>query len=152
MKHIDIYITHNIRGFQTRDGMYGYTLAYTMKNGDLETREAYEAVGETTQNSIILTAMEKALERVKEAAEITIYQDSKYIANMFASNTVERWRQNGFLNAKGEKIVDFTKWEKVSQLCERHLIKVEYYVHHEFTDYMTNEIGKRTGGVRNEAG
>ena len=94
MKHIDIYITHNIRGFQTRDGMYGYTLAYTMKNGDLETREAYEAVGETTQNSIILTAMEKALERVKEAAEITIYQDSKYIANMFASKTVERWRQN----------------------------------------------------------
>ena len=146
LRHVDIYITHNIRGFRSKKGMYGYTLEYTKRNNDLKTIQDYGSVGETTQNSIILTALEKALSRMTEAAEITVYQDSKYIANMFESNMPERWSRNGFINAKNEKIVDSEKWEKVSELCRRHVIKVEYYTHHEFSDVMAYEIGKRSGG------
>lgn len=147
LRHVDIYITHNIRGFKSKNGMYGYMLAYMKKNGDLKTVEDYGIVGETTQNSIILTAMEKALSRMTEAADITIYQDSMYIANMFTSKTIERWKKNGFMNAKNEKIVDFTKWERVSELCEKHVVKVEHYIHHSFTDYITGKITKMAGNV-----
>ena len=147
LRHVDIYITHNIRGFKSKNGKYGYILAYTKKNGDLKTLEDYGSTGETTQNSIILTAMEKALSRMTESADITIYQDSMYISNMFASGTIDKWKVNGFLNAKNEKIVDFTKWESVSELCGKHVVKVEHYVHHSFTDYIIRELSKMEGNV-----
>lgn len=147
LRHVDIYITHNIRGFKSKNGMYGYVLAYMKKNGDLKTIEDYGIVGETTQNSIILTAMEKALSRMTEAADITIFQDSMYISNMFASGTINKWKENGFVSAQNKKIVDFTKWERVSELCEKHVIRIEYYMHHSFTDYITREITKIAGNV-----
>ena len=121
LRHVDIYITHNIRGFKSKNGKYGYILAYTKKNGDLGRREGYGNIGETTQNSIILTAMEEALSRMTESVDITIYQDSMYISNMFVSGTIERWRENGFVGAQNKKIVDFTKWERVSELCEKRI-------------------------------
>lgn len=147
LRHVDIYITHNIRGLRSKKGIYGYMMTYKKKNGDLGKRKDYGIVGETTQNSIILTAMEKALSRMTEAAEITIYQDSKYIYNMFDSKTVDKWKKNGFVNAKNGKIVDFTKWERVLELCDKHAIKIEYYMHHSFTDDLTREITKISGNV-----
>ena len=48
MKHVDIYITHNVRGFKTEHGTYGYTLAFQKQDGELKTLEDYASVGETT--------------------------------------------------------------------------------------------------------
>ena len=31
----------------------------------------------------------------------------------------------------------------------QHIVTVEFYTHHEFTDHMKYEIEKRTGGVKN---
>ena len=106
MKHVDIYITHNVRGFKTEHGTYGYTLAFQKQDGELKTLEDYASVGETTQNGIILTALEKALGRMNTSCEITIYEDSKYIANMFAMGQLKTWYLNDFCNAQGKKVVD----------------------------------------------
>lgn len=149
LKHVDIYITHNVRGFKTEHGTYGYTLAFQKQDGELKTLEDYASVGETTQNGIILTAMEKALGRMNRGCEITVYEDSKYIANMFAMGQLKAWYLNGFCNAQGKKVVDADKWRRIEELCRQHIVTVEFYTHHEFTDHMKYEIEKRTGGVKN---
>ena len=41
LKHVDIYITHNVRGFRTEHGTYGYTLAFRNKEGELRKIEDY---------------------------------------------------------------------------------------------------------------
>lgn len=149
MKHVDIYITHNVRGFKTEHGTYGYTLAFQKQDGELKTLEDYASVGETTQNGIILTALEKALGRMNTSCEITIYEDSKYIANMFAMGQLKTWYLNDFCNAQGKKVVDADKWRRIEELCRQHIVTVEFYTHHEFTDCMKYEIEKKTGGVKN---
>lgn len=149
MKHVDIYITHNVRGFKTEHGTYGYTIAFQKQDGELKTLEDYASVGEITQNGIILTAMEKALGRMNTSCEITIYEDSKYIANMFAMGQLKTWYLNDFCNAQGKKVVDADKWRRIEELCRQHIVTVEFYTHHEFTDQMKYEIEKRTGGVKN---
>ena len=123
---------------------YGYVLAYTGRNGELGTKEGYSRVGERiTMNSIILSAMEESLKRMKEAVELNIYIDSQYISNMFKTGTVERWKGNGFLNSKGKKIVDFPKWETVLELCEKHVVDVIYVQSHEFTLYLEEEMKRK---------
>lgn len=149
LKHVDIYITHNVRGFKTEHGTYGYTLAFQKQDGELKTIQDYASVGETTQNGIILTALEKALGRMNTSCEITIYEDSKYIANMFAMGQLKTWYLNDFCNAQGKKVVDADKWRRIEELCRQHIVTVEFYTHHELTDQIKYEIEKRTGGVKN---
>lgn len=145
LKHVDIYITHNVRGFKTEHGTYGYTLAFQKQDGELKTIEDYASVGETTQNGIILTALEKALGRMTTGCEIVIYEDSKYIANMFSMGQLNTWKNNDFCNAKGRKIVDAGKWKEIEKLSRPHIVTVEYYTHHAFTDHMRYEIRKKIG-------
>ncbi|OLA57759.1 MAG: hypothetical protein BHW48_15250 [Roseburia sp. CAG:10041_57] len=152
LKHVDIYITHNVRGFKTEHGTYGYTLTFQKQDGELKTIEDYASVGETTQNGIILTAMEKALGRMTTACEIVIYEDSAYIANMFSMGQLRTWYVNGFRNAKGKKVVDADKWREIEKLCRQHVVTVEFYTHHAFTDHMKYEIRKRIGSVNKNAG
>ena len=149
LKHVDIYITHNVRGFRTEHGTYGYILAFRNKEGELRKIEDYASVGEVTQNSIVLTALVKALERMRESCEITIYEDSRYISNMFAMGQLKTWYLNDFCNAQGKKIVDADKWKKVEELCRQHVVTVEYYTRHQFTDHMMDEIKQKTGGMKN---
>lgn len=144
LKHVDIYITHNVKGFKSRHGVYGYTLVYITAKGEARTLVDYGAVGETTQNCIILEALEKALGRLNTACEVTVYEDSKYIANVFDFNYMARWQANDYRNAKGGKIVDADKWHRIALLSRTHVIKAEYFTHHRFTDSMQQEINRRS--------
>lgn len=144
LRHVDVYITHTIKGITAESAQYGYVLAYHKKNGDLEILDDYNCIDErTTVNSVVLSAMKEALNRLTEELELNIYMDSQYIANMFETKTVEKWKNNGFLNSKGGKIVDFLKWERVLDLCEKHSVKVYYAQTHEWSMFIENELKKR---------
>ena len=143
LKHVDIYITHTIKCMLADSAKYGYVLAYQKQDGEWKELIGCNSINKrVTMNSIVLTAMEEALKRLKEAVELNIYIDSPFIVNMFKSKAVDRWLSNGFLNAKGDKIVDFTKWESVLSLCERHMITVEYVQTHRYTDRLEDEMKK----------
>lgn len=144
LKHVDIYIAHNVKGFKCMRGAYGYMLRYITAKGEPRTLADYGTVGETTQNGIILEALEKALGRLNTACEVTVYEDSKYIANVFDFNYMARWQANDYRNAKGGKIVDADKWRGIAQLSSMHVIKAEYFTHHKFTDAMMQEINRRS--------
>ncbi len=79
LKHVDIYITHTIKGFIADDARYAYALVYNgvpgYGYGEIDRR--------VTQNCIVLRAMREALGRMRCSCEITLYMNSQYIANSF---------------------------------------------------------------------
>lgn len=141
LKHVDIYITHTVKGFVADSARYAYALIYNECP-----RYGYGEVGERiTQNSILLMVMKQALDRMRYPCEITIYMDSKYIASAFANAWTDTWKHNGYKKAGGGKIVDSERWEELLTACGVHVIEVVYSEHHEMAGML--ETGIRRGGV-----
>ena len=141
LKHVDIYITHTVKGFVADSARYAYALMY---NGC--PRYGYGEIRERiTQNSIVLTIMKETIDRMKYPCEITFYINSQYIANAFRSGRTGTWKHNGYEKAGGGKIVDSTKWEELLTACGVHVVEVVYGEHHELTGIL--ETGIRRGGI-----
>ncbi len=141
LKHVDIYITHTIKGFVADSACYAYALMYNnqVKYGYGEIQERI------TQNSIVLMIMKETLERMKYPCEIRFYIDSKYIANAFGNGWTKTWKHNGYEKAGGGKIVDSARWEELMTGCGLHVVEVVYSEHHELTGIL--ETGIRKGGI-----
>ena len=141
LKHVDIYITHTVKGFVADSACYAYALMYNGQAG-----YGYGEVRERiTQNSIILMGMNEAVGRMKYPCEITFYINSRYIANAFGSGRTAAWKNNGYEKAGGGKIVDFTRWEELLTACSQHVMGVVYSERHEMTGIL--ETGIRRGGI-----
>lgn len=141
LKHVDIYITHTIRGFVADNACYAYVLMYRgqPKYGYGEIRKRI------TQNSLLLMVMKEALKRILHPCEVTFYMDSEYISSAFANGWTDTWRHNGYEKAGGGKITDAEKWKELLTACGLHVVKVVYSRHHEMTGIL--ETGIRRGGV-----
>ena len=141
LKHVDIYITHTVKGFVADGASYAYALMY---NG--QPKYGYGGVRERiTQNSLLLMVMKEALDRMRYPCEITVYMYSKYIASAFANAWTDAWRNNGYRKADGGKIVDAGRWEALLTACGLHVMEVVYSGHHEMSGIL--ETGMRRGGV-----
>ncbi|MDE6055349.1 MAG: hypothetical protein K2G55_16685 [Lachnospiraceae bacterium] len=141
LKHVDIYITHTIKGFVSDSAQYAYALMYKG-----EPRYGYgEVTKRITQNSLVLMVMGEAMGRMRCSCEITIYMNSPYIANAFCNGWTETWKKNGYEKAGGGKITDSARWEELMEKCAGHIIKVEYSERHELTGLL--ETGIRRGGI-----
>lgn len=141
MKHVDIYVTHTVKGLVADSAQYAYALMYKG-----QPRYGYDEVNKRiTQNSIVLTAMKEAIARMNCACEITFHIDSQYIVNSFKNGNTDRWIKNGCRKANGSEIVDFTKWDELLKECQKHLVEVVYSEEHEMTGIL--KTGIRKGGV-----
>ena len=52
----------------------------------------------TTNNRMELTAVIEALKKLKEKCDVTIYTDSKYVADAFLQGWIWNWMKNGWNN------------------------------------------------------
>lgn len=144
LKHVDIYITHTIKGFVADSARYAYALTYKG-----ETRYGYGGVSKRiTQNSLVLMAMKEALGRMRHPCEIVFHIDSVYIASAFRNGWTETWKRNGYEKAGGGKIVDSVRWEELLAACGIHVVEVISGEHHDKTDKLEDII--RRGGVRGD--
>ena len=141
LKHVDIYITHTVKGFVADGARYAYALMY---NGIA--RYGYGQTDDRiTQNSIVLRSMKEALARMRYPCEVTFHIDSQYIARAFENGWTETWRDNGYKKAGGGMIVDAPGWEDLITACGVHGVQVEYGRRHEMTGIL--ETGIRKGGI-----
>lgn len=141
LKHVDIYVTHTVKGFVADSARYAYALMYhgIPRYGYGQTDER------TTQNRIVLVSMREALARMRHPCEITFHIDSQYITRAFANGWTEAWKRSGYEKAGGGKIVDSAGWEALLTACSAHVVKAEYSVRHEMAGIL--EAGIRRGGI-----
>jgi len=80
----------------------------------------------TTNNRMELMAVIAGLVAVKESCRITLYTDSKYIADSVNLKWVFQWREKGWRRGKREKAQNVDLWEKILPLLDEHEVEVKW--------------------------
>lgn len=124
LKHVDIYTDGACSGNPGQGG-WGAVLRYKEI-----TKEISGFDPETTNNRMDLTAVIRALQKLKYACNVTIYTDSRYISNAFAKGWFENWKANNWMRTGNKPIANKELWEELSALLETHTVTFEWVKGH----------------------
>lgn len=131
MFEVNIYIETSLKGPGKREGWYAAVLEF-IKNGKAITREDFVREKETTYHKSVLCALIKALERLNSSCNLNIYTDSIFVQNSIEKN-LPIWKGNGFVNAKGELVKNYSEWKEVARLISGHNVKFRITNRHLYT-------------------
>lgn len=141
MKEVNIYLETSMKGPGTRIGWHAAVVEYEKKNGDMETREDF-GQEETTYHKSVLTALIKALKRLNVECSVTVYTDCQLIKTSF-ENHLPKWKENGFLNIKGEPIKNQEEWKELAAVAEKHEMDFVITKKHYYSSWMRTEAENR---------
>lgn len=144
MKHVDIFITHNMTNMKAKWAAYVYVICAETPKGDA-TYTGFGTENDVTVNRVNLLAVESALKHFHSSAEITIYTDSSTIAGAFNCNNIKTWEANGFHTARGKPLANVDLWYKVSELTQKHLVNAVMTRQHQFKNWAKDELNKKYG-------
>lgn len=109
----------------------GYVLECTRQDGELHTKEWFNA-RDGTYNEVVLWTLVKALQELNQPCEVHIHSQNAYILNMVGNN-LEHWAGNGFRTAKGDLVKDHFGWERLWKEYQKHLVFTEPGAHGYYT-------------------
>lgn len=72
----------------------------------------------TTNNRMELISVIEGLSALKERCDVTLYTDSKYVADAITQGWAKKWRSNGWMRNKKDKALNPDLWEKLLNLLE----------------------------------
>ena len=75
---------------------------------------------DTTNNRMELTAAVEALKNLTRHCSVTVYTDSKYIADCFGQGWMEKWIQKGWKTASKKPVKNIDLWKELHQLTQNH--------------------------------
>ncbi len=116
-KQVTIYTDGGCLG-NPGPGGYGVVLLY--KGSRKELSGGYRL---TTNNRMELMAAIKGLEALKEPCAVTLYTDSRYLADAMTKGWARRWQANGWRRNRKEKALNPDLWERLLALCGRHEVR-----------------------------
>lgn len=100
-------------------GGYGAVLRY----GDYE-KELSQGYIKTTNNRMELMAAIAGMEALKEACEITLVSDSKYLCDAVLKGWLYSWEKNGWKKSDKKNVLNVDLWKRILIQMRRH--KVEF--------------------------
>ncbi len=118
MKEIEIYTDGACSG-NPGCGGWGTVLIYKNHRKKISGSEK-----ETTNNRMELTALIKALGRVKEPCAIKAFTDSKYIYDAVQNGWAQSWRKNGWIKSDKKPALNSDLWEKLLDLMSIHNVEM----------------------------
>ena len=138
MKTVIIYTDGACRG-NPGPGGWGVLLKY----GTIS-KELYGGDASTTNNKMELTAAIKALKEIKEASEITLYTDSKYVLQGI-EEWIHNWKKREWKGANKKPVKNIELWKELDELRDEHNIKWKWVKGHsgdpgnEIADMLANK-------------
>ena len=139
MREVRIFTGTDLKSPRAASGKIGYVLETQGRNGPV-TRTGFADLESVTRNQAELTAIEKALERMTEPCEITIFTESTYVAA--GMEWVKQWKDNGWITARGKPVSNQEEWSRVLELMEPHKVTVESK-QHEYSSWIKTELSRR---------
>lgn len=115
MKHVEIYTDGACSG-NPGPGGWGAVLRY----GEVE-KELSGGEADTTNNRMELLATITALNALKDACEVDLYTDSKYVMDGI-SKWIFGWKKNGWKTADKKPVKNVDLWLKLDEALARHKV------------------------------
>lgn len=139
MRSVRIFTGTDLKSLRPASGKIGYVLETQGRNGPV-TRTGFDDLESVTKNQAELIAIEKALTRMTEPCEITIFTESSYVAA--GMEWAEEWKKNGWITARGKPVSNQEEWKRVLELMKPHKVTVENK-QHEYSNWIKTELSRR---------
>ena len=124
MKSVTIYTDGACSG-NPGPGGWGAILIYGPHQKELSGGEAG-----TTNNRMELTAVIRALERLKEPCAVALYSDSKYVIDALTLGWAKAWRAKGWRKPDKKPALNPDLWERLLELCDTHQVTCHWVKGH----------------------
>ena len=124
MKHVDIFTDGACSG-NPGPGGWGAILRYKDTDRCISGGEA-----ETTNNRMELSAVIEALKLLKEPCEVTLWTDSKYVADGLGKGWAAGWKKNGWRKADKKPALNPDLWDELLGLYDRHNVTIQWIKGH----------------------
>ncbi|MBO6134681.1 MAG: ribonuclease HI [Lachnospiraceae bacterium] len=151
MKHVDIWTDGASKG-NPGPGGYGVVIKYVDEDGAKKRVEISDAFESTTNNRMELLSAIIALENLKEACDVTLTSDSRYLVDAYNKKWIESWLKTDFRRGKKDEVKNIDLWERMIKLTNFHRVTFVWVkghadnVENERCDALANEaIKKRVG-------
>lgn len=117
MKKIDIFTDGACSG-NPGPGGYGAVLKY----GGV-VKELSAGYKNTTNNRMELLAVIAALSLLKEACDVTIYSDSKYVVDAINKGWVYGWKKKNWIKSDNKPALNVDLWQRLLPFLQTHAIE-----------------------------
>ena len=124
MKHVDIFTDGACSG-NPGPGGWGAILRYKDTDKCISGGEA-----ETTNNRMELSAVIEALKLLKEPCEVTLWTDSKYVADGLGKGWAAGWKKNGWRKADKKPALNPDLWDELLGLYDKHSVTIQWIKGH----------------------
>ena len=124
MKQVDIFTDGACSG-NPGPGGWGAILRYKGTDKEISGGEKH-----TTNNRMELTAVIEALKLLKEPCEVTLWTDSKYVADGLGKGWAAGWKKNGWRKADKKPALNPDLWDELLNLNDKHTIKIQWIKGH----------------------
>lgn len=124
LKKIEIFTDGACSG-NPGPGGYGAILRYEGLEKELSGGEA-----DTTNNRMELMAVIEGLAALKERCAVTLYTDSKYVADAITKGWAKNWRRRGWKRSGNEPALNPDLWERLLNLLDKHEVQVVWVKGH----------------------
>lgn len=137
MKKITVFTDGACKGNPGKGG-YGSILLYGQHR-----RELSGGFKKTTNNRMELLAVIVALETLKEACEVTVYSDSKYVVDSITKKWLDGWVKKNFKDKKNPDL-----WKRYLEAAKIHQVSLQWVKGHagnplnERCDYLAVEAAE----------
>ena len=129
MKKVEIYTDGACSG-NPGPGGWGAILCY---NGHEKILSGGER--QTTNNRMELTAVIAALEALKEACEVELFSDSKYVIDALSKGWAKSWKAKNWIKSDKKPALNPDLWENLLSLTERHTMHYHWVKGHAENEY-----------------
>ena len=136
-----IYTDGSARSSPGRGG-YGAVLKYTNPAGKTFTSELSRGYAKTTNNRMELGGVIAALSALREACEVDLYTDSKYVCDAVEKGWLAGWQKRNWIKSDKKPALNVDLWERLLPLIATHDIRYHWVKGHAENEY-TNRGDER---------
>lgn len=144
MKQVQIYTDGSCHG-NPGPGGWGAILRWEGRE-----RELSGGAAETTNNQMELMAVIESLKALREACEVEVFTDSKYVMDGMKS-WIHGWKKRGWKTASKQPVKNIEYWQSLDREVARHQVSWTWVKGHsghpenERADLLANEQASRHG-------
>ena len=129
MKTVTIYTDGACSG-NPGPGGWGAILSYNGHELELSGGEA-----NTTNNRMELTAVIRALQKLKEPCIVELYSDSKYVLDALEKGWAWGWKKKGWIKSDKKPALNPDLWEVLLSLTQQHELHYHWVKGHAQNEY-----------------